>query len=75
MQTSVAVSVDRSLNSNKGIILQPNLQYDPESEIIENLKDQGITDVHRISIAKNNKKNTYQARNTHIKHPQNFQNQ
>ena len=49
---SVTISSHRTLNSSKGIISVPDLQYVPESEILENLKVQGVTDVHRISITK-----------------------
>ena len=30
-------------NSSKGVVSEPNLQYVPKSEILENLQDQGIT--------------------------------
>ena len=63
-------SAHRTLNSNKGVISDPDLQYVPESEILENLKDQGVTTVQVISITKNNKKkNTHQTHNTDNKHP------
>ena len=52
----VTVSAHRSLNSSKGVISEPDLQYVPESEILENLKDQNVTDVHRITITRNNNK-------------------
>ena len=52
---AIAISPHKTLNS-KGVISEPDLQYVPESEIHENLKDQGVTSVHRISITKNNVK-------------------
>ena len=52
----VTISAHRTLNSSKGVISEPDLIYVPESEILENLKDQGVTAVHRISITKNNNK-------------------
>ena len=48
----VTISIHRSLNSSKGVISEPDLQHVPESEILENLKDQGVTNVHRITITK-----------------------
>ena len=47
---AVTISTHRSLNSRKGVISEPDLQYVPESEILDNLKDQGVTDIHRIKI-------------------------
>ena len=44
-----------SLNSSKGIIFEPDLQYEPEIEILDNLKDQDVTDIYRIPVTLNNK--------------------
>ena len=49
----ITVSVHRSLNSCKEVISEPDLQHVPETEMLENLKDQSITDVHRITMPKN----------------------
>ena len=46
----------RTLNSCRGVISELDLQYVPEGEILENLKDQNVTNVHRITINKNNTK-------------------
>ena len=43
----VTISTHRTLNSSKSVISKPELQYVPVSEILENLKDQGVTDVHK----------------------------
>ena len=52
----VTVSAQRSLNSSKGVISEPDLQYVPETELLYNLKNQGVTDVHRVTITKSNNK-------------------
>ena len=52
----VTISVYKLLNSNKGVISEPDLQYLPEKEILDNLKNQRVTDVHRITITRNNNK-------------------
>ena len=52
----VTISSHRTFNSCKGLISEPDFQYVPEPEILENLKDQGVTDVHRITITRNDNK-------------------
>ena len=52
----VSVSTHRSLNSSKGVISESDLLYVSEAEILENMKEQGVSDVHRIMITKNNNK-------------------
>ena len=47
------VTVHRTLNSCRGVISEPELQYVPEAEILDNLKDQNIIDVRRVSVYKN----------------------
>ena len=39
----VTVSAHRTLNSCRGVISESDLQYVPETEILENLKDQSVT--------------------------------
>lgn len=47
---SIVASLHKSLNSSKGIIRDPNLKNSSTSEIVENLKTQGVSSVRRISI-------------------------
>ena len=64
----VSVSIHRSLNSSKGVISESDLLYVPEAEIFENMKEKGVTDVHRIIITKNNN----QTHNSHDQFPKTF---
>ena len=41
----VTVSAHRTLNSCRGVISEPDLQYVPETELLENLKDQKVIEV------------------------------
>ena len=54
----ITIIAHRSLNSCIGIILETDLQYVPESGILKNLKEQSVTDVHRITIIRNKNKIT-----------------
>ena len=47
---SYTVSIHRTLNTTKEVRSESDLQHVPEEEILENLKDQGVTDVHEITI-------------------------
>ena len=53
---SVLTSAHRTLNSSKGVIFELNLQCVPKSEILENVKDQNIINLCRITITKNDNK-------------------
>ena len=46
----ITVTAHRTLNSCRGVISDPDLQYVPEEEILENFKDRNITDVWQITI-------------------------
>ena len=52
----IPVTVHRTFNSCRGVISEPDFQFVPEGEILENLKDQNITNVCRITINKNDNK-------------------
>ena len=49
----VKISLHYSLNSSKGVIRCPELRPCSDKEIIDNLKDQGVTGVRNISVRKN----------------------
>ena len=50
-----AVSVEKhhTLNSCHGVISEPDLLYSTNEEILEHLKSQNVTEVHRITIQRN----------------------
>ncbi|GFU39460.1 putative RNA-directed DNA polymerase from transposon BS [Trichonephila clavipes] len=48
----LSVTPHRSLNSCRGIISKPDLLCSSETEILEGLSDQGVTQVRRITIKK-----------------------
>jgi hypothetical protein len=52
---AVVVSAHRTLNFSKGVISEPDLQYISESEILENLKDQLVCAVRKITIRRDGK--------------------
>ena len=52
----IIVSAHKTLNSCRGVISETDLQYISDEEILENLKDQNVTNVQRIVISKENKK-------------------
>ena len=56
INVSITFSAYRTLNSCCGIISEPDIQYVPETELLENLKDQKVIEVKRIYIHKNNEK-------------------
>ncbi|GFY22661.1 hypothetical protein TNCV_2179221 [Trichonephila clavipes] len=47
-----SVTPHRSLNSCRGVISEPDLKCASEKEILEELSDQGVTLVRRITIKK-----------------------
>ena len=49
----VKISLHQSLNSSKGVIRCPELRPCSDKEIIDNLKDQGVTGVRNVSVRKN----------------------
>jgi hypothetical protein len=52
---SVQISPHASLNSSKGVISESDLLYSSEEEILENLNDQGVVAVRRITIRRDGK--------------------
>lgn len=51
----ISVTVYGSLNSSRGVISEPDLLYNTEAEIFENLRDQHVCVVRRITTRKNEK--------------------
>ena len=49
----VKISLHHSLNSSKGVIRCPELRPCSDKEIIDNLKEQGVTGVRNVSVLKN----------------------
>ena len=49
----VKISLHHSLNSSKGVIRCPELRPCSDKEIIDNLKEQGVTGVRNVSVRKN----------------------
>ena len=47
------ISLHHSLNSSKGVIRCPELSPCSDKEIIDNLKEQGVTGVRNLSVRKN----------------------
>ena len=47
---AVKVSLHSSLNTCKGVVRCPDLRGCSEQEILENMREQGVTDVRRIKI-------------------------
>ena len=52
----INVSVHRSLNSSKGVIRCRELEGMSETDIRSGLGEQGVTDVHRVTVRKGNDK-------------------
>ena len=48
----IKVSIHRTLNSTKGVIKCRELRSLSEAKICENLKDQGVTEIHRVTVRK-----------------------
>ena len=53
---SINVRIHRTLINCHGVILESDLQYISEAELLDNLKDQKVVEVKRIYIHKNNEK-------------------
>jgi hypothetical protein len=51
----VIVSTHSTLNFSKGVISEPDLQFIPETEILENLQDQLVCAVRRITVRRDGK--------------------
>lgn len=51
----VSVSAHNFLNSSRGVISEQDLIFVPESEILENLKEQHVSQVRRITIKREDK--------------------
>ena len=49
----VKISLHNSLNSSKGVIRCSELRHCSDKEIIENLKEQGVTGVRNVSVRRN----------------------
>ena len=49
-------SAHRTFNSCRGVISEPDLIYVSETELIENLKNQKVTEAKRIYVYRNNEK-------------------
>ncbi|GFY19399.1 uncharacterized protein TNCV_4127861 [Trichonephila clavipes] len=49
----LTVTPHKSLNSCRGVISEPDLLSSSESKVLEELSDQGVTQVRRITIKKN----------------------
>jgi hypothetical protein len=52
---NVSVSPHSTLNFSRGVISEPDLLYTPEQEILENLNDQQVCSVRRITIRRDGK--------------------
>ncbi|XP_064475513.1 uncharacterized protein LOC135389389 [Ornithodoros turicata] len=52
--TKIAASYHKTLNTSRGVIAVPELIDVPEEEILTNLKEQGVTNVRKLKIRKNN---------------------
>lgn len=50
----ISVTPHKALNSSRGVISETDLQHVSEKEILENLSEQGVIDVKRISIKRGN---------------------
>ena len=49
----------KTLNSSKGVVRNKELSHCSREEILAELKNQGVTDIKRITIKKENQTNTY----------------
>lgn len=54
MGTKISASLHKSLNTSRGVIAVSELIDVPVEEILENLKEQGVIDVYKIKIRRNN---------------------
>ena len=52
-ELKVKISLPHSLNSSKGVIRCPELRPCSDKEIIDNLKEQGVTRVRNVNVRKN----------------------
>ncbi|XP_064461699.1 uncharacterized protein LOC135371642 [Ornithodoros turicata] len=52
--TKIAASYHKTLNTSRGVIAVQELIDVPEEEIFTNLKEQGVTNVRKVKIRKNN---------------------
>ncbi|GFU57349.1 putative RNA-directed DNA polymerase from transposon BS [Trichonephila clavipes] len=52
LDSTLAVTPHRSLNSRRNFIFEPDLLTTPEAEILEGFSDQGVIQVRRITIKK-----------------------
>ena len=51
----IKVTPHRSLNSSQGVISDPDLANETEADLLEGLRNQGVSAVRRITIRRDNK--------------------
>ncbi|GFX09537.1 uncharacterized protein TNCV_2029031 [Trichonephila clavipes] len=54
LDSPLTISSHKSLNTSRGVISEPDLLSTPEAEIIDGFSDQGVIQVRRITIKKDN---------------------
>ncbi|GFV53296.1 uncharacterized protein TNCV_1645281 [Trichonephila clavipes] len=54
LNSPILISTYKSLNSCKGVISEPDLLTTPEAEILDGFSDQGVIQVRRITLKKDN---------------------
>ncbi|GBM13225.1 hypothetical protein AVEN_259134-1 [Araneus ventricosus] len=52
LNNPVKITLNRTLNSSRGVISEPQLLHSPESEILEGLSSEGVIGVRRINITR-----------------------